>query len=71
MSWTNLQTSVLRYTVLVVSWIAEETVFNLGKQAINWDGTSNKGDIVAMGLYVIAVTAGEQTHSKVVNIWNY
>lgn len=57
--------------MLVVSWIAEETVFNAGKQAISWDGTSNNGDIVATGLYVVAVPAGEQTHSKVVNIWNY
>ena len=67
----NVSIKVYSVSGQLGNWIAEETVFNAGKQAISWDGTSNNGDIVATGLYVVAVTVGEQTHSKVVNIWNY
>ena len=67
----NVSIQVYSVSGQLVNSIAEETVFNVGKQAVSWDGTSNNGDIVATGLYVVAVPAGEQTHSKVVNIWNY
>ena len=69
--FANVSIKVYSVSGQLVNWIAEEMVFNAGKQAIIWDGTSNNSDIVATGLYVVSVIVGEQIHSKVVNIWNY
>ena len=50
--------------------IAQNQELGVGSQAIDWDGRDNKGQIVPTGLYIITVTAGGQTQTKVVNVWN-
>ena len=55
----------------LVSWLAEEKIFGQGKQALSWGGRDNDGQIVATGIYIVAVTVGTQMQSKVVNVWNH
>ena len=55
----------------LVNWLAEEKTFGQGKQAFNWDGRDNSGEIVATGLYIVTVTVNTQMQSKVVNVWNH
>ena len=53
-----------------VEWIAQQQTFSSGKQAIRWDGRDHNGQVVLTGLYIVTVTVGGQTQTKVVNVWN-
>ena len=54
----------------LVNWLAEERIFSAGKVALPWDGRDHQGQVVATGLYVVAVTVGGETQTKVANVWN-
>ncbi|MDP6999738.1 MAG: FlgD immunoglobulin-like domain containing protein [Candidatus Poribacteria bacterium] len=54
----------------LVNWLAEERTFSEGKVALPWDGRDHNGQVVATGLYIVAVTVDGETQTKVVNVWN-
>ncbi|MAE20714.1 hypothetical protein CMK12_17600 [Candidatus Poribacteria bacterium] len=54
----------------LVNWLAEEQSFSEGKVALPWDGRDHQGQVVATGLYIVVVTVGSETQTKVVNVWN-
>ena len=54
----------------LVNWLAEEQTFSEGKVALPWDGRDHQGQVVATGLYIVVVTVGSETQTKVVNVWN-
>ena len=54
----------------LVNWLAEERTFSAGKVALPWDGRDHQGQEVATGLYIVSVTVGGETQTKVVNVWN-
>ena len=54
----------------LVNWLAEEQTFSEGKVALPWDDRDHQGQVVATVLYVVAVTVGRETQTKVVNGWN-
>ena len=55
----------------LVNWLAEEQTFSEGKVALPWDGRDHQGQVVATGLYIVSVTVGGETQTKVVNVWNH
>ena len=55
----------------LVQWIARNQALNLGKQVLNWDGRDHRGEIVPTGLYIVTVTIGTLTETKVVNVFNH
>ena len=55
----------------LVNWLAEEQSFSAGKVALPWDGRDHQGQEVATGLYIVSVTVGGETQTKVVNVWNH
>ena len=54
----------------LVNWMAQEQTFSAGKVALPWDGRDHHGQMVTTGLYVVTVTVGRKTQTKVVNVWN-
>ena len=54
----------------LVNWLVEEQTFSTGKVALPWNGRDHQGQVVATGLYIVAVTASGETQTKVVNVWN-
>ena len=54
----------------LVNWLAEERTFSEGKVALPWDGRDHNGQVVATGLYIVAVTVDGETQTKGVNVWN-
>ena len=38
--------------------------------ALPWDDRDHQGQVVATGLYIVSVTVGGETQTKVVNVWN-
>ena len=69
----SAQVSIKVYTVggRLVNWLAEEQTFSAGKVALPWDGRDHQGQVVATGLYIVSVTVGGETQTKVVNVWNH
>ena len=55
----------------LVQWIARNQALNPGKQVLNWDGRNHRGEIVPTGLYIVTVTIGTLTETKVVNVFNH
>ena len=68
----SAQVSIKVYNVAgsLVNWLVEEQTFSAGKVARPWNGRDPQGQVVATGLYIVAVTAGGETQTKVVNVWN-
>ena len=68
----SAQVSIKVYNVAgrLVNWLAEERTFSAGKVALPWDGRDHHGQVVPTGLYIVAVTVGGETQTKVVNVWN-
>ena len=54
----------------LVQWIARNQALNSGKQVLNWDGRNYRGEIVPTGLYIVTVTIGTLTETKVVSVFN-
>ena len=69
----SAQVSIKVYNVAggLVNWLAEEQTFSEGKVALPWDGRDHQGQEVATGLYIVSVTVGGETQTKVVNVWNH
>ena len=55
----------------LVNWLTEEQTFSAGKVALPWNGRDHQGQVVATGLYIVAVAVGGETQTKVVNVWNH
>ena len=55
----------------LVQLIARNQALKPGKQVLNWDGRNHRGEIVPTGLYIVTVTIGTLTETKVVSVSNH
>jgi len=66
----NVTVKVYNVGGKLVQWIARNQALNSGKQVLNWDGRNYRGEIVPTGLYIVTVTIGTLTETKVVSVFN-
>jgi len=54
----------------LVKLIAHDRLLSAGANALSWDGKDENNEIVPTGPYIITVTAGASTETKVVSVYN-
>ena len=67
----NIDIKVYSVTGQLVNWLSNQITFGSGRQAVDWDGRDDQGEVVATGLYIVTVSVGTQMQNKVVNVWNH
>ena len=54
----------------LVRLLAYDRIVSQGGNALAWNGKDNDNQIVSTGAYIVAVTVGDRTETKVVSVYN-
>ena len=54
----------------LVRLLAYDRILSEGRNALAWNGRDNDNEIVPTGAYIVAVTIGDRTETKVVSVYN-
>jgi len=54
----------------LVRLLAYDRIVSEGSNALAWDGRDSDNEIVPTGAYIVAVTVGDRTETKVVSVYN-
>ena len=54
----------------LVRLLAYDRILSEGRNALAWNGRDSDNEIVPTGAYIVAVTVGVRTESKVVSVYN-
>jgi flagellar hook assembly protein FlgD len=54
----------------LVRLLAYDRILSGGRNALSWNGVDSDNEIVPTGAYIVAVTIGDRTETKVVSVYN-
>ena len=54
----------------LVRLLAYNRIVSEGMNALAWNGRDNDNEIVPTGAYIVAVTIGDKTETKVISVYN-
>jgi flagellar hook assembly protein FlgD len=57
-------------TGYLVRLLASDRILSEGRNALSWSGRDSDNEIVPTGAYIVAVTVGDRTETKVVSVYN-